>query len=126
MTYLCAAIFVTDKKKAERDVAAAAEAGAEMIELRIDQFQIQEQSLSELIQSVAVEKTLQSIIEGVHLPCIITCRPTWEGGSSEMDDAERIKLLENVSNAASYVDIELRTARAERTGDALQPDGRAQ
>src|SRR5215208_6931757 len=114
MTYLCAAIFVTDEKKAAREIAAAVNAGAEMIELRVDQFEINEQSLGGLMESVVVERSLQSLIENTKLPCIVTCRPKWEGGHSSLDDHTRIKLLENVSAVASYVDIELKTARQEK------------
>src|SRR5687768_1091005 len=112
MTYLCAAIFVIDPEQAAREMAVAAEAGADMIELRIDKFEIDENSLGDLLQTVVVEQSLQSLIESTKLPCIVTCRASWEGGHSSMDDQQRIKLLENVSNAASYIDLELRTARA--------------
>jgi hypothetical protein len=37
MTYLCIAIFVSDEAQARRDIAVAAEAGADMVELRIDE-----------------------------------------------------------------------------------------
>ena len=38
MTHLCVAIFVRDIAQARREIATAVEAGADMIELRVDSF----------------------------------------------------------------------------------------
>ena len=77
MTRLCVAIFVNDLAQARRDAVAAAEAGADMVELRIDEFTGHEQV-----------RTLD--IENCPLPCIVTCRPTWEGGQCELPEGERM------------------------------------
>ena len=107
MTLLCVPIFVTDLDKARRDVALAAEAGAEIVELRIDQV------------SDANPTNLPSIIEVVEnlsIPIIVTCRPAWEGGQSELPDGERMELLHRVGETgASYVDIELEMSRRRDT-----------
>ncbi len=92
MTYLCVSIFVRDLAQARRDAALAAEAGADMLELRID----------DLTEPVALPE--------LPLPYILTCRPTWEGGQSELSDNERLDLLATMlEHGASYVDVELKT-----------------
>jgi 3-dehydroquinate dehydratase/shikimate dehydrogenase len=97
MTYLCVPIFVTELARARRDIATAVEAGAEMIELRIDRL-----PHAELISTLLRE---------MRLPVIVTCRPTWEGGHSEQDDAARSLLLTMAAeDGASYIDLELKTA----------------
>jgi 3-dehydroquinate dehydratase / shikimate dehydrogenase len=103
MTHLCVAIFVTDIAKAKREIALAGEAGADMVELRVDQF--------------ADEQQISDLIKHSPLPCILTCRPTWEGGHSDLPDDERLTLLSAAASAgAAYVDVELRTLRTVASG----------
>ena len=98
MTHLCAAIFVTDLAQALRDAIAAAEAGADMVELRIDEFTGHEQ--------------VRALIRDCPLPCIVTCRPTWEGGQCELPEGERTAALEVAAYApATYLDVELKAFR---------------
>lgn len=100
MTYLCVPIFVTaDLNKSRRDIASAVEAGADMIELRID----------ELEDTEAFEPLLLN--QGVSL--IVTCRPTWEGGRSELPDDARTPLLAFAAeaNPSNFVDVELKAIR---------------
>jgi 3-dehydroquinate dehydratase/shikimate dehydrogenase len=103
MTHLCVAIFVTSVDQAKRDMATALEAGADMVELRVD-----------LLRDPA---DLHRLWSDAMLPCVVTCRPTWEGGQSELTDGERLDLLNHVLTPGpnglvnDYVDIELVTAR---------------
>ncbi len=98
MTYLCVPIFVTELAKARRDIALAAEAGAEMIELRID--------------PLGDPQILGNIFQASGLPLIATCRPEWEGGFSRLDDLKRLTLLViAVHSGATYVDVELAAVR---------------
>jgi 3-dehydroquinate dehydratase/shikimate dehydrogenase len=95
MTRLCVAIFVTDLDKAKRDVATAAEAGADLVELRIDQFTDAEM--------------VKSLLSAAILPCIVTCRAEWEGGHCALTEAERTKVLERAAESgAKYLDVELK------------------
>ena len=95
MTRLCVAIFVTDLDKAKRDVATAAEAGADLVELRIDQFTDTEMVRALLASSI--------------LPCIVTCRAEWEGGHCALPETERTKVLEHAAEGgARYIDVELK------------------
>src|SRR4051812_31166798 len=98
MTHLCVAIFVNDVAQAKRDIALAAEAGADLVELRVDSF--------------AEPAALAGLAAQSILPLIVTCRPTWEGGQSEQSDDERLTVL-NVASVGNtrYLDVELETAR---------------
>ena len=101
MTRLCVAIFVNDLAQAQRDIAVAAETGADMVELRIDSFSL-DSGFDGLLQ----------LVKGSSLPCIVTCRPIWEGGKSALSDDDRIALLEKLSAASpAYVDVELELYR---------------
>ncbi len=69
-----------------------------MIELRVDTFNEAGQ--------------IARLVESLKTPCIITCRPEWEGGRSTMSDRERIDLLDwSTVQHAAYLDIELKTLR---------------
>jgi 3-dehydroquinate dehydratase / shikimate dehydrogenase len=94
VTYLCAPIFVRDVEQARRDINAAVLAGAEMIELRIDELK---------------ETTiLKALLESKKCPVIVTCRPKWEGGHSTATDEWRITTLAlAIEFGADYVDYEL-------------------
>lgn len=98
MTRLCVAIFVTDVEGAKRDIARAAEGGADLVELRVD-------SMTDANEVARVAR--ESI-----LPCVVTCRPTWEGGQSELGDDQRVEILEAATlGNVRYVDVELETLR---------------
>jgi 3-dehydroquinate dehydratase / shikimate dehydrogenase len=108
MTRLCVAIFVIDLARARRDIAVAAATGADMVELRVDEFEDID--------------ALRELIKASTLPCIVTCRPIWEGGRSQQSDEERIAILQQASLAgAAYIDIELETARRTKNIRSLIP-----
>ena len=92
MTRLCVPLFVTDVNQLRRDAVLAAEAGADMLELRID------------------ELTEPTQLPDLSLPYILTCRPANEGGQSELSVEDRLNLLDAMSaGRATYIDIELQT-----------------
>ena len=100
MTLLCVPIFVTDLDKARRDVALAAESGADIIELRIDEAVPAQELMDRLPE--------EELVASMTVPCIVTCRTVREGGFSELNDAVRIDLLLQVAAAgATYLDFEL-------------------
>jgi 3-dehydroquinate dehydratase/shikimate dehydrogenase len=87
---------VESAEQARRDAVLAAEAGADMVELRVD----------ELTESFPLPE--------MPLPYILTCRPAREGGGSELSDADRLDLLAEfaefgVESGAAYMDVELAT-----------------
>ena len=100
MTLLCVPIFVESLEQAKRDVALAAEAGADIIELRID-----------LLHISFGPWDVIGIMERSTRPCIVTCRAAWEGGQSELPAVDRLQLLAEVEDAA-YIDVEWSAFRA--------------
>jgi 3-dehydroquinate dehydratase / shikimate dehydrogenase len=99
MTFLCVPIFVTEFEKAKRDIVAAGAAGAELIELRID--------------TLRADADLDALLKSCPLPAIVTCRPTWEGGLSELDDPARAMCLATgIRSGAKYADVEFKTSSA--------------
>jgi 3-dehydroquinate dehydratase/shikimate dehydrogenase len=93
MTHLCVAIFVQSTAQAHRDAALAAEAGADMVEYRIDRFDPMEDP---------------GLVARSPLPCIVTCRASYEGGDSDLPDQERLARLRSQQQVgAAYVDVEL-------------------
>ncbi len=96
MTHLCVPIFVTDPNQLTRQSALAAEAGADMLELRLDHLTKCPDSWPR-----------------IDLPVIVTCRPVWEAGHSMLNDAARVDLVNRSAQSldARYMDIELETYR---------------
>ena len=77
---------------------AAALAGADLVELRLD--------------SVA-DPDVTAALAGRTSPVIVTCRPAWEGGAFTDSEAERRRILEcAVQQGADYVDVEARATFA--------------
>lgn len=105
MTYLCVSIMVHSTQQALARAAVAAEQGAQMVELRLDHMADDPTAAVELVGQCP-------------LPCIVTCRPVWEGGEYEGEEDARAALFEHIGPARpAYVDVEL---TAWRRGDALQ------
>ena len=100
MTRLCVAIFVTSAEQAKRDAALASEAGADLVELRLDQYTGREE--------------VMRIAKAVHAHTILTLRPTWEGGEADIPESERLNLLRDASfSGTSFVDVELKSLQAD-------------
>jgi len=110
MTDLCVAIFVEDAAQVKRDVAKAAEAGADLVEFRLDRLIDEEQA--------------QETVAGSRLPYIVTCRPLWEGGESRIEEHTRVSLLEYAGESAAYVDLELQTEPADSMFIKMPRDSR--
>lgn len=77
---------------------AAAQAGADLVELRLD--------------SVA-DPDVTAALAGRTSPVIVTCRPEWEGGAFKDSESERRKILEAaLEQGAEYVDVEFKAGFA--------------
>ncbi len=77
---------------------AAAQAGADLVELRLD-------SVADLDVSAA--------LAGRTVPVIATCRPEWEGGAFKDSEAERRRILEcALQQGAEFVDVEFKAGFA--------------
>ncbi len=97
MTRLAVSIHVESHDQAVADAAEAARRGADLVEFRIDDFTGQPDQLLALVEASA-------------LPCIITCRPHWEGGTYRGEESVRRHLFEAVGRCTSppaYLDVEL-------------------
>src|SRR4051794_26090084 len=93
MTHLCCAIFVHTVEQATADAARAAELGADLVEFRIDM--------------VSNDQIVRDVVQRCVVPCIVTCRPDWEGGQSVYSDVQRLSLLEaGMEAGAAYCDVE--------------------
>ncbi len=95
MTKLAAAIMVESLDSALAQAATAAEQGADLVEYRVDNF-------------TDDVKQVERLVAESPLPCIVTCRPTWEGGEYDGDDQTRIALFEHAGlQQPAYIDVEL-------------------
>ena len=99
MTYLAVPIKVVDPDQAGVALGQAVDAGAEMIELRLDFLAHPDPQTVRKVVTTAREKGK---------PVIATCRPPWEGGSFAGDESARYQILgAAVKAGADYLDIEL-------------------
>lgn len=98
---------MSDLAAARRDIATAAEAGADLVELRIDEF--------------TDPALVASLVNESILPAIATCRPEWEGGHSDATDEARLEALRAAAASPNvrYADLELVTLR--RNADVAIP-----
>ena len=80
-TRLVVPIMVESVTQAHARAAVAAERGADLVEYRLDHFEEPDQ--------------VGTLVGGSPLPCIVTCRPTWEGGEYDGNEQDRISLLEH-------------------------------
>lgn len=111
MTLLCVPIFVEDTAVALMDAKAARDAGADLVEFRVDGF------FSGEHESVGTQAdAIARLCSDCPLPVILTCRPVLEGGQYDGPDDARIALFERVAAAPKqgehpprYIDVELAT-----------------
>lgn len=99
MTRIAVPLMVSEVDTALAQAARAAEFGADLVEFRIDH----------LTDTDAIER----LVAGSPIPCIVTCRPTWEGGEYDGDEMQRISLLEHAGLGKdgitpAYLDVELK------------------
>jgi 3-dehydroquinate dehydratase/shikimate dehydrogenase len=105
VSFLCCPIAVdaaTDVPHALERAAEAAAAGARLVEWRVD-------ILAEDEGAVAA---IRRLVKESPLPCIVTVRPTWEGGHFAGSETDRVSLLEAIGTGDAgesprYLDVEL-------------------
>lgn len=110
MTMICVPLMVEDHAEALRDAINAAELGADMVEYRVDVFFEDKDESTDLLQD-RIDRVLD-LVKASPLPCIVTCRPHWEGGEYHGDDEERVTLYEALGTSdhpPAYIDVELAT-----------------
>lgn len=116
MTYLASPIIITQLDAHEQCLSLAREAkeaGARLIEWRIDALEYTDQTA----------EFVARLVRDCPTPCIVTCRPEWEGGQFEGSESDRLALLEQIASAQSvprYIDLELKCTNADsRVADRL-------
>lgn len=111
MTLLCVPIFVDDPAQALADARAARDAGADLVEFRVDSC------FAGTGQPGEIESIVRLVSQSP-LPAIVTCRPVLEGGQYDGPDDARIALFERLGAASAaapgehpprYIDVELAT-----------------
>lgn len=110
MTQICVPIMVEEHASAIRDATLAAEHGADLVEFRIDVFFEDKEESTDLLQD-RIDRVL-ALVKDSPLPCIVTCRPHWEGGEYHGDDDERVSMYEALGTSdhpPAYIDVELAT-----------------
>ena len=110
MTMICVPLMVEDHAEAIRDATLAAEHGADMVEFRVDVYFEDQVDSTDLLQD-RIDRVLE-LVKASPLPCIVTCRPHWEGGEYHGDDDERVALYEALGTSdhpPAYIDVELAT-----------------
>lgn len=98
MTLIAVPISVDDTASAHARAARAAEHGADVVEYRIDTF--------------TDPAAVQQLVAASPLPCLVTARAAWEGGHCDLEETDRVSLLEHAGLGAdgmtpAYLDLEL-------------------
>ncbi|MBX3386920.1 MAG: type I 3-dehydroquinate dehydratase [Phycisphaeraceae bacterium] len=107
MTLLCVSILVQDEAQAVADALAAKDAGAELVEFRIDEFFTGAVNESSGELDALQVKAILRMVAGSPLPCIVTCRAMAESGGAggvggyDGDEAGRVSLYERLGTARS-------------------------
>lgn len=102
-TLVCVPIMVDEFAEAEADARQARDLGADLVEYRIDR-------VFDSFEDDHAVRLIEALVADSPLPCIVTCRPTWEGGEYDGDDSDRISLYERLGLAERpprYIDVEL-------------------
>lgn len=95
-TLLCSSLTASTKRGMLDEAREAKNAGADVVELRLD-----------FLEDFDPSRDLEEMIEAFELPCIVTYRPSWEGGQYQGDDAPRLAALKLAMEiGAAYVDVE--------------------
>ena len=95
---LCVPIMVQDEPTSLADAHAARDAGADLVEFRIDEFFSGLPDAQGNLDQREVAAVLR-IVARSPLPCIVTCRSAAEGGHYDGDETARVSLYERLGTA---------------------------
>jgi len=102
---LCVSIMVESVERAFADAARAAERGADLVEYRLDTF-------------IEAGGDVRELVTRSPLPCVVTCRPAWEGGAYEGDEAMRLAVLRTAAaTGTARIDLEWQTMQRGDVGE---------
>jgi 3-dehydroquinate dehydratase/shikimate dehydrogenase len=114
-TLLCVPIMVQDEPTALSDAQCARDAGADLVEYRIDELFSGSTGANGGLVDNEVNVILR-LVGACPLPCVVTCRCKSEGGSFDGDEMARVALFERLGTAGGpgakhehppkYIDIE--------------------
>lgn len=94
---LTTSVIAATVEEALLEIVEAVESGADIVELRVD-----------FIDGLDAAVDLPKMLAACSVPCIVTYRPTWEGGQFDGDEIVRLRALWcAVEAGAAYVDCEL-------------------
>ena len=97
---LTTSVIASTMAEALEEIDEAIVAGADIVELRID-----------FLRDFIAARDVRVLLDACSVPCIVTYRPTWEGGQYKGDEQHRLSVLWTaVELGAAYVDCELRAA----------------
>jgi 3-dehydroquinate dehydratase / shikimate dehydrogenase len=91
MTLVCVSILVHDESAALADALAARDAGADVVEFRVDEFFTGDDPQRETVAIIG-------LLARCPLPSVLTCRISAEGGGFAGDEADRIAMFERAAN----------------------------
>lgn len=96
MALLCVPIMVSDEDQALAEATAARDAGADLVELRIDGFFTGPSDPDDLRRE---HDAIVRLVADCPLPCIVTCRIASEGGHYDGPEDARVALYERLGTA---------------------------
>ena len=97
---LTTSVIAPTVNEALLEIQEAVDGGADIVELRVD-----------FIDGLDAARDIPRMLEACPAPCIVTYRPTWEGGQYDGEEAPRLAALwAAVEAGAAYVDCELLAA----------------
>jgi len=104
---ICTSITANSAEEAIADMYEARRAGADLVEFRADYL--------------AEGESWERVVDQRPLPMVFTYRPVCEGGLSDMNDHERVRLLQRaVQHGVEYVDVELANMDLFRMPESVQ------
>jgi len=112
-TYITTSVTASTVEAMKAEIEEAITGGADIVELRVD-----------FLQRFDREQDLKELIDACSVPCIVTARAKWEGGSYEGDEASRLAALKLAASlGADYIDVELLAAADFFEGGYSVPEG---
>jgi len=111
MTLVCVPIMVRDAESALADASEAKRLGADIVEFRLDDWFLGSDDPDDAHQ---INECVELVAESP-LPCIATCRPTWEGGGYDGPEDQRVSLFQALGTSdrpPAYIDFELKAYTA--------------
>ena len=104
-THICVPIMCEDVESALRASVRASEAGADLIEYRVDE-------LFDPGGGDSSVREVSALVARSPVPCVVTCRPVREGGGYEGEDGARLGMMRALCESDDpprFLDVELST-----------------